>query len=197
VYVIHSPNSSVNSGLGLASWAPDLYHQQEGGGKKGACATKPPIMSPSEVQPQPGPTPAAAAGANELQRTLCSGRCSRRRGRATEVVSASQSRAAPRSARAAGRMRGVGNSIAMATVTSIYPGSNWRKPRGRSRSLPANRTCPSRPTLLASPSPPAPPPAPPSARSVLIGQWRSRRRDSRERRGASLDSSPPLGSGLG
>ena len=50
-------------------------------------------------------------------------------------------------------MRGVGNSIAMVTVTSFYPGSNWRKPRGRSRSLPANRTCPSRPTLLASPSP--------------------------------------------
>lgn len=59
----------------------------------------------------------------------------------------------PRVPGVAGRMRGVGNSIAMVTVTSFYPGSNWRKPRGRSRSLPANRTCPSRPTLLASPSP--------------------------------------------
>lgn len=86
----------------------------------------------------------------------------------------------------AGRMRGVGNSIAMATVTSFYPGSNWRKPRGRSRSLPANRTCPSRPTLLAPASPPAPPPLPPSARSVVIGQWRGGRRNSREQLGASL-----------
>lgn len=49
-------------------------------------------------------------------------------------------------------MRGVGKSIAMATVTSIHPGSNWRKPRGRSRSLRANRTYPSRPTLGASAS---------------------------------------------
>lgn len=86
----------------------------------------------------------------------------------------------------AGRMRGVGNSIAMATVTSFYPGSNWRKPRGRSRSLPANRTCPSRPTLLASASPPAPPSLPPSARSVFTGQPRGWRRDSRMQLGASL-----------
>ncbi|ELK13968.1 hypothetical protein PAL_GLEAN10020120 [Pteropus alecto] len=62
----------------------------------------------------------------------------------------------PQVPRVAGRMRGVGNSIAMATVTSFYPGSNWRKPRGRSRSLPANRTCPSRPTLLASAFPSRP-----------------------------------------
>ncbi|MEJ1287323.1 hypothetical protein NN561_018340 [Cricetulus griseus] len=75
-------------------------------------------------------------------------------------------------------MRGVGESIAMATVTSIHPGSNWRKPRGRSRSLRVNRTYPSRPTLGASASLPAPPPAPPSARSLLIGQRRGWRRDS-------------------
>lgn len=95
----------------------------------------------------------------------------------------------PRVPGVAGRMRGVGNSIAMVTVTSFYPGSNWRKPRGRSRSLPANRTCPSRPTLLASPSPYRPAPfssAPVSARSVFIGQRRGGRRNSRGHLGAPL-----------
>ena len=33
------------------------------------------------------------------------------------------------------------SSIAMATVTSSHPGSNWRKPRGPSRSPRANRAC--------------------------------------------------------
>lgn len=88
--------------------------------------------------------------------------------------------------RGAGRMRGVGNSIAMATVTSFYPGSNWRKPRGRSRSLLANLTCPGRPTLLSSASLPAPPTLHPSARSVFIGQWRGGRRNSWEQLGARL-----------
>lgn len=86
----------------------------------------------------------------------------------------------------AGRTGGVGPSIAMATVTSFYPGSNWRKPRGQSRSLPANRTCPGRPTLRAAASPRAPPPRPPSARSGLIGQRRGGRRDSPAPLGASL-----------
>lgn len=108
-----------------------------------------------------------------------------------------RSPAAPRSAGLEGRMRGVGKSIAMATVTSIHPGSNWRKPRGRSRSLQANRTYPSRPTLGASASLPAPPPGPPSARSLFIGHWRRWRRDSLGRCSVLLVGRELVGSGLG
>lgn len=143
----------------------------------------------SRLCPRPGltrPTRAGAALAHKMQCTICSGAAAGDAATAGVVVRASRSRAAPTSAGGGGRMRGVGNSIAMATVTSFYPGSNWRKPRGRSRSLPAYRTCPNRPTLLASASPPAPPPSPPSARSAPIGQHRGGRRDSRRQLGAPL-----------
>lgn len=116
-------------------------------------------------------SPAAASAARELQRPICSGRCCRTRGSCLGGRMHLRSRAAPRSAGLAGRMRGVGKSIAMATVTSIHPGSNWRKPRGRSRSLRANRTYPSRPTLRAFASLPAPPPGPPFR--ALASHWPS------------------------
>lgn len=168
--------------------APNLCHEWEGGGKKGACATKQPLMSPRRalltraeeshgcINPQDA--------MHHLQRA-----CSRRRGHRGRDGTSLPLPCRTHKCwgwRGGGGMRGVGNSIAMATVTSFYPGSNWRKPRGRSRSLPANRTCPSRPTLLASASPPAPPSLPPSARSVFIGQQGVWRRDSWEHLGASL-----------
>lgn len=74
------------------------------------------------------------------------------------------------------------SSIAMATVTSSHPGSNWRKPRGPSRSPRANRAC-ALPAL-----------APAAARCPRIGcrgaggRGRARRRGRDWPRGRGLSS---------
>lgn len=74
------------------------------------------------------------------------------------------------------------SSIAMATVTSSHPGSNWRKPRGPSRSPRANRAC-ALPAL-----------APAAARRPRIGcagaegRGRARRRGRDWPRGRGLSS---------
>lgn len=180
MFLIRSPHPNVLQGW--ARWIElqtFVTHREEGGGKKGACAAQQPTVSPSRA----GPRGAAAAPGSTRCRAPSAPRL--RQARPCEPRAPGPHPLVPRGRR--GEDEGVGGGgIAMATVTSFYPGSNWRKPRGQSRSLPANRTCPGRPTLRASASPRAPPPLPPSARSAFIGRRRGGRRDSLAPLGASL-----------
>lgn len=95
-------------------------------------------------------------------------------------------RSLPRPGRAAGeggRERGGCSSITMATVTSSHPGSNWRKPRGPSRSPRANRAC-ALPAL-----------APAAARSARIGCFGAGGRSRTRRPGCDWPRGRGLSSG--